>query len=154
LVPYATTSKWGSLSSAGQRTLLDATKDALARLLRESKLELLVLNGRSVVREFEQLTEVELDCSSMEEWALPRSTGLPVRGYAYFGYVDYIAGIDLGRRVTVVGYNHNLQSSYGVTSAVISSIGSWLAETISGAGIDATWRQDGGKAPRKESSCV
>jgi hypothetical protein len=51
-------------------------------------------------------------------------------GFAYEGVVEDLAGMDLGRRVVVLGFNHNLQSSYGVTAAVIKGISRWVAETV------------------------
>jgi hypothetical protein len=130
LVPYATENKWGSLSSSAQRALLAASKDALARLLRDAQLNTLVLNGQSVVREFQRLTEVNLSCTPVSPWNLPRAGGQDVKGYSYVGEVSRIAGFDLGSLVTVLGYNHNLQSSYGVTGEVVSAIGDWLARTM------------------------
>lgn len=130
LVPYATENKWGSLSSSAQRTLLAASKDALARLLRDAQLNTLVLNGQSVVREFERLTSVKLSCTLVSPWNLPRADGKDVKGYSYVGEVSRIAGFDLGSSVTVLGYNHNLQSSYGVTGEVVSAIGDWLAQKM------------------------
>jgi hypothetical protein len=38
-----------------------------------------------------------------------------------------MAGIDLGRPVLVLGYNHNIQSSFGVTAKVKCAIRKWFA---------------------------
>lgn len=130
LVPYATEDKWGSLSNSTQRALLAASKDALARLLRDVQLNTLVLNGRSVVREFERLADVKLSCTAVSSWNLHRTGRQSVKGYSYVGSVSRIADIDLGGQITVLGYNHNLQSSYGVTGAVVAAIGNWLARTM------------------------
>jgi hypothetical protein len=130
LVPYATKCKWGNLSSRAQRALLAASKGALASLLRDAQLNALVLNGQSVVREFEKLTEVKLSATPVLLWDLPRADGKNVKGYSYFGRVSHIADVDLGSSITVLGYNHNLQSSYGVTGEVVSAIGDWLAQVL------------------------
>ena len=126
LVPFATTNKWGLLSISERRRLLDASGDALGSLLRESSLELLILNGRSVVDHFEILADVCLDRSTMRSWSLPRDPGPEIVGVAYSGEVDEIGGVGLSRAIRVVGYNHNLQSSFGVTCRVIANIGQWL----------------------------
>ena len=38
-----------------------------------------------------------------------------------------MADVDLGRDVYILGYNHNIQSSYGVTSSVRTSIQEWIS---------------------------
>ncbi|MGW4461874.1 hypothetical protein [Micromonospora sp. NPDC004704] len=132
LVPYATQGKWGSLSLSHRRTLLNVTRLPFAHLLRDSNLEVLVLNGRSVLNEFERISETVLMQTAVPRWDLPRANGVNVKGLAYTGELKRIAGVDLGRSILVLGYNHNLQSSYGVTAAVMSAIGTWLADQIRG----------------------
>jgi len=126
LVPFATKEKWGTLSGFEQTQLLALGADALGRLLRDSSLDLLVLNGRSVVNHFEMMTDSNLSRTLMKSWSLPRDGGSPVKGVAYSGEISEMGGVDLGRSIRVVGYNHNLQSSFGVTSRVVSNIGRWL----------------------------
>ena len=65
LVPYATSDKWGVLPGQARRDLLDVGADLLGRLLLETRISLLVLNGRAVVREFERSTGVELEGVSL-----------------------------------------------------------------------------------------
>lgn len=127
LVPFATAGKWGTLASAERRGLLASSEEALGLLVRDSSLQLLVLNGRSVVDHFEVLTHTQLDRTMMVAWDLPREGGSAVPGMAYSGDVTEVGGVTLNRSVKVVGYNHNLQSSFGVTNGVVSSIGRWLA---------------------------
>ena len=126
LVPYPTAVKWGELPADERRTLLAATGKGLGVLLRDTKIAVLVLNGRSVVRHFEDLIETSLEATHMANWDLPRSRGAPVRGFAYAGDVEIVAGVTLHRTVKVLGYNHNLQSSFGVTGEVISEIADWV----------------------------
>lgn len=126
LIPYATTQKWTALTSRQRAALLALAGDALGYVLRDSRAELLILNGSSVVGQFQQIADVELDHDVMPAWALPRSANPDVTGIAYTGVVDSLCGVDLGRRVLVLGYNHNLQSSFGVTTSVIQAIKSWV----------------------------
>lgn len=154
LVPYATNAKWGSLPLAEQRNLIEVSRDALARLLHDSQLSALILNGQSVVREFERTAEIELERCAMPEWVLPRSRGAAVRGLAYTGHVDHIGGVDIGREVIVVGYNHNLQSSFGVTSAVVSAIARWLVSVTDGVVRGATTRPSRSAASRAPACSV
>ncbi len=46
---------------------------------------------------------------------------------AYSGMVSTLAGMSLDREVLVLGFNHNIQSSYGVTNEVVDRIGNWIA---------------------------
>ena len=134
LVPYATGRKWAELSLQQRSSLISATADTLGALMRDSPLQLLILNGKSVVDLFQQVASVKLSKNPVEDWSLSRHSGHPVAGYAFRGSARSIGGIDLGREMAVVGFNHNLQSSYGVTAEVTSSIRSWVsraaAETL------------------------
>lgn len=126
LVPYATVDKWGTLGRSERERLLSAVGDGLARLLRDSAIELVVLNGRSVVQHFESVAGVKLEHREMASWMLRRRNGKGVKGVAYMGRVRHVGALDLRRRVLVVGYNHNIQSSFGVTSEVIGAIRDWV----------------------------
>ena len=127
LVPYATQLKWGELRHDQRRALLLCGGDLLASLLRESSVELLVLNGASVVRQFEEVAQLKLTRQPNPAWDLPRRGADPVRGVAYTGSVERIGDVDLGRAIAVAGFNHNLQSSFGVTKRAIDAIASWVA---------------------------
>jgi len=126
LIPYATVEKWGCLPGSEQRALLESSADALGLLLRELPVTMLVLNGQSVVRRFEFLAGTHLEARDMANWRLQRGSRPAVPGVAYTGQIDRIGGIHLSRSVLVLGYNHNLQSSFGVTGQVISRIGRWI----------------------------
>jgi hypothetical protein len=127
LVPYATKDKWGDLGPDSQRSLLDSGGDLLAALLRDSEVELLVLNGRSVVRQFEAVAEITLSEERHSAWDLTRQGGAkPVPGFGYTGIVTSLGGIDLGRTVSIAGFNHNLQSSFGVTRRALDAIAAWV----------------------------
>ena len=132
LFAYATRRKWSFLPLNEQRGLIASSSQMLAMLLRSIRAEILILNGRSVVDTFEVASHTSLASIPRSSWDLPRS-GRPVPGLAFAGTIDQLAGIPLGRKLTVVGFNHNIQSSFGVTSAVIEEIGSWLASVV-GAG--------------------
>lgn len=136
LVPYATLEKWSGLTSAERDALLQASSDILGLLLRESHIDVLVLNGRSVVRQFEQLSPGRLEEKAISDWQLTRRGAPLVPGIAYRGTVSAIGNVALGRTVRILGYNHNLQSSFGVTAAVKAKISSWLRT-----------EQVGGRAP-------
>lgn len=128
LVPYATAEKWGTLGSGQQRALLLSGGSVLGAALRDSPVEMLILNGRSVVREFEAIAQMSLSAEARPEWNLPRKNSDPVLGIGYLGIVDTIGETDLGRKVSVVGYNHNLQSSFGVTTQAVLAIAQWIRQ--------------------------
>lgn len=133
LVPYATAAKWGVLSPEQRRRLLLAGRSAAGMFVRDSAIGLLVLNGQSVVREFQLVSNTRLLSAVVPGWSLPRSGPRQAPGVAYWGFADRIGDVDLGRRLRVVGYNHNLQSSFGVTASVQRYIGDWVAATAGAA---------------------
>ncbi len=112
LIPYATMQKWNELSLNQRSTLLKLIGNALGLLVRESPIELLILNGQSVVDIFQDISEIKLEKQVMPTWALPRHTTHDVTGLAYFGVTDNLSGIQLERNLMVLGFNHNLQSSF------------------------------------------
>ena len=126
LIPFATARKWSELSNTQRRTLLDIASDTLGLVLRDSPIRLLVLNGRSVVERFQTASAIQLKRQSMPAWALPRKSE-EVAGYAYWATISTLSGVSLGRDVAVLGFNHNIQSSFGVTSEVVATIRNWIA---------------------------
>jgi hypothetical protein len=124
LVPYSTTEKWSSLGGA-RRELESLGLPSLLRTLKASSIQVLILNGSGVVRSFERSLGVGALCkSTMPAWSLQ---GGRIGGEATFGRIRRIDDIDLGREILVLGFNHNIQSSYGVTRNVIAEIRDWLA---------------------------
>jgi len=87
---------------------------------------LLILNGKTVVETLQKAAEITLKASNRPEWNLPRS-GVDVRGISYSGTIRRFGNIDLGREIIVLGYNHNIQSSFGVTTKVQTEIRKWIA---------------------------
>jgi hypothetical protein len=129
LIPYATACKWTGLSHRQRSSLLAITGDALGLLLRESPVRLLILNGSSVVQQFQEIAGIRLDRHAKRAWSLPRRSETDVSGFAYEGAVRSLAGIKLKREVLVLGFNHNIQSSFGVTTEVSTAIRRWIANT-------------------------
>ena len=131
LIPYATSTKWAELSPRQRAALLDLAGDTLGLLLRGSSVRVIVLNGSSVVEHFKVIAGVRLERLRMSEWSLPRSSGRDVAGFSYKGVVDTISGISLGYSLLVLGFNHNIQSSYGVTRDVVRVIRDWVGRAAS-----------------------
>ncbi|MBK7538333.1 MAG: hypothetical protein IPI49_23810 [Myxococcales bacterium] len=128
LIPYATATKWALLTHRGREKLLHGAGDTLGHLLESSPVRVLVLNGRSVVEHFKEMSGSQLRSRPMKDWRLPRQEGDGVAGFSYRATIRSFAGINLGRDLLVLGYNHNIQSSFGVTSSVIDSIRDWVTK--------------------------
>lgn len=131
LIPYATRRKWTDLTGQQRTRLLECSVRALGAVLRDSSIGVLVLNGQSVVAHFEVLVDARLEVQEETAWNLPRNGGKVIRGIGYRGLVDVVGGVDLGRSILVLGYNHNIQSSYGVTNDVVRSITEWIRAATS-----------------------
>lgn len=126
IVPWATTSKWGTLPPVTRRQLVERAAEALADMIALSPLKMLILNGQEVVRQFEILLGHGLQARKVSAWDLPRQSGRAVSGFAYNGRISSIGQIPLDRELLVVGYNHNLQSSFGITTSVRNGISQWI----------------------------
>ena len=99
LIPYATERKWSKLTAKQRSSLLDVSGDALGRLLRDSPVRILILNGRSVVEQFQKLAGACLEAEEMPSWSLRPGVKTPV---AFKGEVDALSGINLGTPVEAV----------------------------------------------------
>lgn len=132
LIPYATACKWTDLTSQQRSTLLALAGDTLGLLLRGSLVRLLILNGQTVVDNFQEIAGIRFEKEEIPDWTLPRRSGSDVTGYAYRGAVEHLVGIKLDREVIVLGFNHNIQSSFGVTTQVKAAIRNWITRAARG----------------------
>ena len=129
LVPYATDRKWSKLTSVQHRSLFDIVPDnLLGLLLRDSPVRILILNGQAVVERFETIAGLCLKSWQMPAWSLSWSSHRPRPGRAYWGAVETLCGVELRKMVTILGYNHNLQGTFGMRSEVIDAIGNWISK--------------------------
>ena len=128
LIPYATGIKWAFLKPWQRESLLTISASFLAQVLKYSPLKILVLNGKTVVENFERAADVSFRKEFMEMWCLPRKNGNHIKGFSYEGKISQMAGVDLERDIYILGYNHNIQSSYGVTTSVRTSIQEWISQ--------------------------
>lgn len=127
VIPFATMRRWADLQSSQHSLLLSSAGNSLGILLRDSPIRTLILNGRSVVHLFEAMAGVRLAYHEMPAWSLPRQSG-DVMGIAYSGKIEGLLDVNFDHEISVIGFNHNLQSSFGVTTAVIEAIASWIGE--------------------------
>lgn len=129
LIPYATACKWTELTAQQRSSLMALAGNTLALLLRDSQVRLLVINGSSVAEHLEHIAGTRLERRPMRHWSLPRQSRKDVTGFAYRGAVRALSGVPLGREVLVLGFNHNIQSTFGVTTLVRAAIRQWVART-------------------------
>jgi hypothetical protein len=132
LIPYATSLKWTELSSHQQSTLLRFSGDALGRIIQDSPIRVLVLNGSSVIKHFEFMAAITLERCKMAGWSLRRRSRPPIDGIAYQGTITALAGQRLNREILVLGFNHNIQSSFGVTTEAVRAISAWIGRAAAG----------------------
>lgn len=128
LIPFATHCKWSELSSSQRLKLNSMAGSAIGHLVASSPLRVIVLNGRSVVEQFQAAARTRLKKVRMPSWNLSRLSGGSVAGYSYKGTATELHGVDLARPIVVLGYNHNVQSSYGVSSKVVGRIRAWIGQ--------------------------
>ena len=128
LIPFATKRKWTDIPVKDQSALLDISGDTLAHLIQNSPVQTLILNGASVVAQFQKLSGICLESQNMPAWSLQRTRGNDVLGVAYRGVVDSLSNMSIGREILVLGFNHNLQSSFGVSSNIVNSIRRWVGK--------------------------
>ena len=131
LVPFATKKTWSKLDDRQRARLLCVSGDMLGIILRDSSVHILILNGSSVVKEFQSITGFCLEEENVPEWKLERRRGNDVKGFAYKGAISIVSGIGLGREMTVLGFNHNVQGSFGISNEIICSMGDWLTGQLS-----------------------
>ena len=132
LIPFATSCKWTELNARQRNRLLAAAGNTLGCVLRDSPIKVLILNGRGVVEGFKAVSGARLVAQRMTPWDLGRAGRPSVPGLAYSGVVSEVAGVGLGRPLMVLGFNHNLQSSFGVSREVADRMRAWIGESARG----------------------
>lgn len=105
LVQWATNPVWGKLANVQQTTLLRSDLPFVAHQLSQENLEVLLLNGRGIVTAYQELFHGKLNESSFADNSRLRIfSGRDARGFM------------------VIGWNINLQSSFGVSNSEVDGI--------------------------------
>ena len=133
LVPFATVNKWGKLDKKVQNNLLNISIDSIGRIIKHTPVRLMILNGQAVVRQLLNISDVELVKKHEPLWDLKRGRINDVKGYSYYGKLSTLGGIQLEKKILVLGFNHNLQSSFGVTKEVHNEIKNWIQKMTTNA---------------------
>ncbi len=111
LVQWATDPTWGKLRGNFKKNLVEADLSFLQKQLSQDCIRLLLLNGSGVVNAYTK----KLGCELAEK-VIPGKVGWKV----FLGKTE--------RGATVVGWNKNLQSSFGVSSEYIRSVSAAIEE--------------------------
>jgi hypothetical protein len=128
LVPFATSVKWSALKSLNKISLLERSQFILRDILNASSIEILILNGNSVVKYIEKLSDTIFEVEEKKEWYLSQNGIKVIKGLAYTGEITNIGTGNLKRKIKVLGFNHNIQSSFGVSSEVLASMKEWVTQ--------------------------
>ncbi len=130
LVPFATHSRWGALGVRQRQYLLMLAGRHLGSILIQTSIRMLILNGRSVIAHLSSISDAVFDVAAVDGWAL-RAGSRSVPGFAYIGTATRIGGVHFEAPLALIGFNHNLQSSFGVTRRVSRAIGTWVSSIVS-----------------------
>lgn len=130
LIPFATSKKWSNIPLKNQKNLLNKGADILGHIINESKLEYIILNGTTVISTFENISNLVLNRTLQNSWQLERINNPHVLGYSFTGTFNKIGGVELNREIKILGFNHNIQSSFGITKEVMLNIKKWTNTII------------------------
>lgn len=133
LTPYATSAKWAALPTAERQAMIDTGRPWFLDVLANSRIELLLLNGASVVGAVRAVLGIEWHGRRAADLDLFRGNCDRLEGWWYDTEVAGLGGQDLGRTIRVVGWNHNLQSSFGVTRVACDAVARRVAVASAGA---------------------
>lgn len=131
IVPYATSKKWVELKLEEKQYLINKSKGILDNILKVSNISFLVLNGRSVIENLRKVFDISFEVNHQPTWDLKQNSGRIVKGYSFVGNISSVGDVELSRIIKIVGYNHNIQSSFGITKYVLDEIKKWITEQYS-----------------------
>jgi hypothetical protein len=121
LVQWATKPLWKELEPSEREALLQADVPFLKSQLSRKHLEVVIINGAGVRKEYERFLGVRLADVNLRRQA---ALNLP-RGQ----YVKFFEGASQGQ--IVVGWNVNLQGTHGISDETVEAIGKKIANMIS-----------------------
>lgn len=130
LVPFATIKKWGGLNATQKSTLLHNGVKHLPEVLNASNIDVIIANGQSTVNYLNAWAKLTPKPSLQPTWQICTNTERPVNGYSYEGTLTTIGGISLNRQIRFLGFNHNIQSSVGMTHICRREIQTWVTNNI------------------------
>lgn len=130
IVPVATEQKWGELTQRQQEILIEMYGQVLISILASSNIHTVILNGMGVINRFAKQYNVKLSSQRIVDADLRSETRNAVPAYGYSGILEATGLDDEVRRIRVLGFNHNIQSTFGMTNASIQAISEWLVQNL------------------------
>jgi hypothetical protein len=110
-VQWATQAKWGKLKRPQREALLEDDVPFLREQLSQEQIKLLLLNGSGLV----EVCRERLGCSLRETSQLNR-----IGWKFYVGDISFAGPTE--KTVKVIGWNKNLQSSFGVSNECVEAV--------------------------------
>lgn len=124
IIPVATKNKWGNLSLSERDFLIDHFGNYLEYLITESNIEICILNGQGVVDNFQKVFKQMLYKEHVMEWDIITKNKV-VKGNCYKAILN-----QQNKKILILGFNHNIQSSFGVSKDLVISIRKWIQKEI------------------------
>ena len=107
LVQWSTKTKWSKLTNNQREILIEDGRKFLEYQLESDSLEIVLLNGRTVIDSFKDWSEVELNSSAFE---IPKGKN-----------AEIVTGL-YKNKVKIIGWSVNIQSSFGVSNVDIERL--------------------------------
>ena len=85
-----------------EQFLLDKSSILLGNLLKDSDINYLILNGSTVIKNFELISDFTYKKELQTNWELKRKNGKNVSGYSYQGRVKQVGGIELNKKIALL----------------------------------------------------
>jgi hypothetical protein len=126
LIPFATEIKWGDINLRKKKYLQEISKDFLGMILKHSPIKVLILNGQAVVEGLLKISDATLEKKMLSQLNLKRISEKSISGYGFIGEINKIGEICLDKPIKIIGFNHNIQSSFGITKNVQLAIRDWI----------------------------
>jgi len=127
LVPLVTKKKWGNLTSAEQQFILEKFKDIFIDILDASDIDVIILNGKSVINQIQKTFNIFFEIEKAPQIDLCFENRI-IGGYIFRGKL-----LSKNKIVKIIGYNHNIQSSFGLKTEVVNNLSKLIANFINDA---------------------
>lgn len=127
LVPLVTKNKWGNLTFVEQQIILEKFKDIFIDILDASDINVIILNGKSVVNQIQKTFNLSFEIEKMPQIDLCFENRI-IAGYIFRGTL-----LLQNKIVKIIGYNHNIQSSFGIKTEVVNNLSKIIANFINDA---------------------
>lgn len=125
LIPYATRNKWSSLKGNEQNFLINASQEELKNCIENSEISTLILNGSSVIQGLLKSYDITLKKEEVKDWQIQTKKGV-ISGFKFTGKLR----INSERDISILGFNYNLQSSFGLSKNIKNSIKAWISSEL------------------------